>query len=62
MTTLLVIAVAWLIAALVAALVIGAAMRRADQGEERRLARERELDLRRDAQLPLPGMDERRSA
>ena len=62
MTTLLVIAGVWLIAALVAALVIGAAMRRADQGEQRRLTRERALELRRNAQQLRPGLDDRRSA
>jgi hypothetical protein len=60
--TLLVIAGVWLIAALAAALVIGAAMRRAEQGEQLRLARERQLDLDRSAQPPLPGLDGLRSA
>ncbi|QXG74654.1 hypothetical protein KUM42_12245 [Modestobacter sp. L9-4] len=62
MTVLLVIAGVWLAAALAAALVIGAAMRRADQGEQRRLARERQLDLDRDAQRTGPDIDDRRTA
>ena len=62
MTTLLVIAGVWLIAALVAALVIGAAMRRAEQGEQVRLDRERELDRARQAEQALPGLDDLRSA
>ena len=62
MTTLLVIAGVWLIAALVAALVIGAAMRRADQGEARRLAREHALELARENEQHRPDLDDRRSA
>jgi hypothetical protein len=61
-TVLLVIAGVWLAAALAAALVIGAAMRRADQGEQRRLARERQLDLDRDARRTGPDIDDRRTA
>jgi hypothetical protein len=61
-TTLLVIAGVWLIAALVAALVIGAAMRRADQGERRRLALERGLELRREDPRRVVELDDRRSA
>jgi hypothetical protein len=61
-TVLLVIAGVWLAAALAAALVIGAAMRRADQGEQRRLARERQLDLDRSAQRRGPDIDDRRTA
>ena len=41
MTTLLVIAGLWVLVALIAALWVGAAMRRAEQGERRRLERER---------------------
>ncbi|WP_222192767.1 hypothetical protein [Modestobacter italicus] len=40
-TTLLLIAAVWVIVAVIAALWVGAAMRRADQGERRRLERER---------------------
>ena len=40
-TTLLLIAGLWVLVALVAALWVGAAMRRAEQGERRRLERER---------------------
>ena len=60
----MVIAGVWLVAALVAALVIGAAMRRADQGEERRLAHEHalDLDLEQEEQGRRPDHDDRRSA
>jgi hypothetical protein len=61
-TTLLVIAGVWLIAALIAALVIGAAMRHADQGEARRLAREHALELARDHEHHRPDLDDRRTA
>ena len=62
MTTLLVVVGVWLAAALVAALVLGAAMRHAEQGERRRLAREAALELERDSRAPGVDLDDRRSA
>jgi hypothetical protein len=61
-TTLLVIAGVWLLAALLAALLIGAAMRHADLGERRRLAREHAVQMEREQHQRLPGRDDVRSA
>lgn len=56
MTTLWIIAGVWIVVALAAALWVGAAMRRAEQGEQHRLAEERAREAER------PGTDDVRTA
>ena len=57
-TALLVTAGVWLVVALIAAFWLGSGMRHADEGEQRRLAREQE----RERHVDLPETDDRRSA
>ncbi|MFQ1003266.1 hypothetical protein [Modestobacter sp. SSW1-42] len=62
MTTLLVIAGVWLVATLVAGLVLGVAMRRADQDEACRFAREHVLEPPLEVERRRTDQDDRRSA